>query len=157
MELIRLSNKFDRCWADLPALRRAIEEAGVQFNQRTSATLIDRVVASFAIEGHPTIPADQQGTTAVWYVVNEAGKIVGHLLALEDTWDGEKVIYVNQLWARHMPREMQQTATEELDHYARARGCRRIFMYTRRHCPKFWKERFGFVPHRVLYQREVSA
>lgn len=42
LELIRLSNKFDRCWADLPALRRAIEEAGVQFNQRTSATLIDR-------------------------------------------------------------------------------------------------------------------
>lgn len=158
LKLKRFTNKDDQAWADWPALRRAIEEAAVQFGQKSIATVLDRILASFAIEGHASIPAEQQGTTAVWYVVDETGVIRAHLVAVEDAWDGGRCVYVNQLWAPHMPQAMIETALEELDHYTRSRGASQVFMYTRRDCERarrLWHKKFGFLRYRGLYRREI--
>jgi hypothetical protein len=155
MKLIRLSNKSDECWGHWPALRDAISEAAAQLGQRTVATGLDKVLAHFAYEGHAELPPDRQGTMAVWYVLDDDGKIVAHLLATEDRWDGEKVIYVNQGWGPNLRRDLRAMICEELDNYARSRECRKILMYTRRHAPRFWKAVFGFEPRRVLYRRTV--
>lgn len=156
LKLKRLNSKDSSCWGDVPEIRRSITEAAVHFGQRGVERIIDRVIATFVTEGHPEIPASQQNTTALWYVVDEAGAVVAHLLAIEDAWDTAKCIYVNQLWARGLPVELQRMAAEELDHYARSRECQHIYMYTRRDTPRFWRARFGFERYRILYRRTLT-
>lgn len=156
MRLIRLSNKNDECWGHLPALRRSLEDAGVRFHQKGIGALLDRMVAAFVMEGHPEVPLSQQGQVAAWYMIDDDGTIRGQLLAVQDQWDTEPCVYVNQLWAPNTPVALQRQAAHELDDYARSRGARCLFMYTRRHSPRYWKRAFGFEPHRVLYRREIT-
>jgi hypothetical protein len=155
MKLKRLSHKDPECWRDWPALRRAIADAAVALGQKTIDPMLDKVLAGFAFEDHQGIPEDKRGSIAVWYVVDDAGAILAHLIAGEDLWDGERVIYVHQLWAPRLRPDLRRLAAEELDHFARARGCQTIMMYTRRDSPKFWGTTFGFSRFRVLYRRVV--
>src|SRR2546422_11204488 len=155
LTLRRLSNKDDQSWRDWPARRRSIADGAVHLGQKVIDPLLDKALGAFAFEAHPGVPDEKMLWVAVWYVVDDEQQIVAHLVATKDAWDGEPIVYVNQLWAPRLRPDLRKLAAEELDNWARARGCRTILMYTRRHSPKFWKATFGFDPYRVLYRRSV--
>lgn len=168
MRLIRLNSKSDECWAQLPAVRQSIAQAGVHFKQKGCAAVIDRIVANFSAESldaYQHVPKDQRDTTAVWYIWDEAGeRLRAHLVALKGDWDGRSVVFVYQAWATRAPnggmREpalaaLQDTIAVELDHYAQALGAEQILMYTLRPA-RYWGKRFGFKLRRFMYEREVT-
>ena len=163
MRLIRFSSKNDECWAHAPAVKRAIEAAGVAFHQKAATTVAERCLANFLMEDHPLIPLDQQNTTAVWYIWDDEARCLrGHLVALQGEWDGSAVCFIYQIWVtprwsgRRDPvfRALPDTAAVEVDHYARSRGADRILMYTLRPS-RFWRLRWGYHLHRFMYAHEV--
>lgn len=165
MILKRLTRKDPSCWSAWPALQASIETAARAFRQQSIQLVLDKVLGAFVSQDHPNVPAELQDRAAVWYVVDAAGVIRGHLVALMDAWDSEPVVFVNQLWARGVPRDLQTMADAELTAYARTMGATQILMYTRRvppaivrlwHTLSYWERRHGFTPYRMLAHRRVE-
>lgn len=165
MRLLRLSPKNAECWAHIPALRQSIEEAGVAFKQKAVNLVVDRIIANFVMDGNPAIPQEQQNSTAVWYLWDDAaGRLRGHLVAIQGDWDGESVVFVWQMWMDRISRTLardpevvalQDTALLEMEHYGRSRGANRLVMYTLRPA-RYWGRRYAFALKRFMYEKALT-
>jgi hypothetical protein len=164
MILKRLLAKDPDCWRDWPAVRASIEDAALHFNQKACPVVLDLLLGAFVSQGHHAVPPEQQDRAAAWYIVDDAGRVRGHLFVLQDTWDTEPVVFVHQLWGRGVPRTLQEQANRELNAYAASRGVEWIMMYTRRIPPpivrafrrlSYWSRAWNFEPYRLLSRRRV--
>lgn len=147
VELLRLDRKNDRAWALLPQLSARILDFGVRTGQGDIELLVKKVEAAFVV------PMD---TVAAWVAV-DGDRVVGHLLALEDDWTGQKVGFVLQaeMDGGHLPVAIHREAKHELEAWARGRGYRMLLMLTSR-APGAWARRFGWHRVRSLMGKELG-
>lgn len=146
--LVRLDRKNDRAWALLPQLSARILDFGVHAGQRDIDLLVKKVEAAFVV------PME---TVAAWAAV-EGERVIGHLLAVEDEWAGEKVGFVLQLSmdGGRIPAAVRTDAQRELDAWARSHGYRKLLMLTRRGTLRAWRRCYGYRLERFLMAKELG-
>lgn len=148
VELIRLDRKLDRAWALLPQVAARILDFGVRMGQADIDLLVKKVEAAFVV------PMD---TVAVWLAV-DGERVLGHLLAVEDDWAGQKIGFVLQLSmdGGRVPEDVRRLANQELEAWARGHGYRKLLMLTRRGAFRAWRRLYGFDLFRYLMTKELG-
>ena len=148
IELIRLDRKSDRCWTHLPQLSARIQEWGVRLGQKKIETIVQRVEASFMLA---------LDSIAVWYAV-DGETIVGHVLILEEEYNGVPVGFISQLALSPFAgkKAMIDTTWFEAEAWARSKGLDGLVFVTARWKWRAWKGTFGFYPWRLVCRRDVS-
>lgn len=148
VELIRLDRKNERCWAELPRLSARIQEWGVRLQQKKIETIVQRVEASFILA---------LDSIAVWYAV-DGERIVGHVLILEEEYNGVPVGFISQLVLDPFTvgKAMIDTTWFEAEAWARAKGLDGLVFVTARWNWRAWKQMFGFRPWRLVCRRDVT-
>lgn len=139
----------------MPLLLDRVFETGVRHGAADVEHLAQRIQGAFVLQGLQ-LNGVSGDAIAVWVAVDEDARIRGHLVAVDDTFGGHRIAFIQQLVMDPgvVPRAIQRQAQEECEAWSRSLGHEWQLMLTA-HVPgrswaliervvRAWGRLFGF-------------